>query len=206
MPRGRKPGSPHNGDTGPELPETASVQLPNKKHELFARFIAEGETYVRAYELAGYSPSTANASTMANKPDIAARIKTLRAEKEERDLRFQIELRKANLDPDDPAGKSREVAEWSVKQVLDLFHENARLAQMAGQFSTANDSLKIIADIMGLRGSTGKTNDKPAGTQVGIAIYQDAVKQLGDGGGVSPVGSDNPLAPAVSSAKNSRRD
>ena len=198
-------GNPNKGDRGPDLPDTRSLQLKNRKHEIFARYVAVGETYTRAYELAGYNPSTSNASTLANRPEIAARIKVLKEEKEERDLRFQIELRKANLDPEDPAGASREIAEWNVKQVLDLFWENARLAQMAGQFSTANDSLKIIADIMGLRGSSntsGKNNDKPAGPQVGIAIYQDAVRQLEQGGGVSPAGEDNPLAPRVPSPKN----
>ncbi|USM11470.1 terminase small subunit [Citromicrobium phage vB_CbaS-RXM] len=197
--RGRKEGSPSNADHGPDLPDAGGVQLQNRKHELFARFLSEGEVQVRAYELAGYNPSTANASTLANKPHIATRVAFLKKEKEERDLRFQIELRKANLDPSDPVGASRDVAEWTVKQVLDLYWENARLAQMAGQFSTAKESLDAIAKIMGILGqpATGKTNDKPAGTQIGIALYQNAVEQLGSGGGVSPVGSDNPLAPAV---------
>lgn len=204
--RGRKLGSPSNADMGPDLPMTVSTQLTNRKHELFARYVADGETQVSAYELAGYNPSTANASTLANKPEIAARIAVLRKEKDDRDLRFSIELRKANLDPDDPRGASREVAEWNVKQILDLFWENARLAQMSGQFSTANDSLDRIAKIMGLldRPDTGKSNDKSSPTQVGINIYQDAVKQLGEGGGVSIVGADNPLAPRIPSSANSR--
>jgi hypothetical protein len=212
MGRGRKPGEKSNGDHGPELfdlPGSASQQLSNRKHELFARYVSQGETYSHAYELAGYLPSTANASTLAKRPEVSARIAVLKQEKEERDLRFRIELQKANLDPDDPVRSSREVAEWTAKQVLDLFWENARLAQMAGQFSTANDSLKTIAEIMGLRGSnnsgTGK-NDKSPATQVGIAIYQDAVKQLGQGGGVSLDGGSNPLAPRISGPKNSSSD
>lgn len=192
-------GNPNKGEGGPDIPKTVSLQLPNRKHEIFCRYVSEGETYTRAYELAGYNPSNSNSSTMANRPEIAERIAVLKAEKEERDMRYQIELRKANLDPDDPKAATRAVAEWSVKQVLDLFWENARLAQMSGQFGTANESLKIVAQIMGLMDKpAGKQNDKPSGPQVGIAIYQDAVKQLEQGGGVSPIGEVNPLAPAVS--------
>ncbi len=205
-PRGRPKGVVERDTECMEIPESVSQQLPKKKHEIFARFVAEGETYVAAYELAGFAPSTSNASTFANKPDIQARIAVLKKEKEERDLRFQVELRKANLDPDDPVRASREVAEWTAKQVLDLYWENARLAQMAGQFTTANDSLKMIATILGLLEPKTKTNDKPAPTQVGIAIYQDAVKQLGEGGGVSPVGEDNPLAPRISGPSRTSRN
>lgn len=203
--RGRKPGC--KVPSGIELPETASMQLPNKKHEIFARFVAGGETYIRAYELAGYQPSTANASTLANRPDVRARIAALKQEEEDRQLRFQIELRKANLDPETGVEKSREIADWTIKTVLDLYYENARLAQMAGQFTTANQSLDSIAKIMGLLGSNNSkdSNDKPARTQVGIAIYQDAARQLGDGGAVSIEGADNPLAPAIPSSANSRR-
>lgn len=205
-PRGRPPGivpESMNRDTGPNMPDTVSIQLPNRRHELFARFVAEGETYANAYELAGYNPSTANASTLANKPEIADRIRVLRAEKEDRQLKFEIELRKANLDPNDPQKASREVAEWTIKQVLDLYYENARLAQMAGEFRTANESLDSISKIMGLlERPAGNSNDKPPATQVGIAIYQEAAKQLGQGGGVSVSGTDNPLAPRVSGPKN----
>jgi hypothetical protein len=183
------------------MPKTVSIQLSNRKHEIFARFVANGETYTRAYELAGYNPSNSNSSTMANRPEIAERIAVLKAEKEDRDLKFQIEMRKANVDPTNPEGASRQVAEWNVKQVLDLFWENARLAQVAGQFTTANDSLKIIAQILGLTEKpAGKPNDKPSGTQVGISIYQDAVRQLEQGGGVSISGEVNPLAPALPSS------
>lgn len=211
MARGRKPGEKSNGDHGPELFDlegSASQQLSNRKHELFARYVAQGETYTHAYELAGYLPSTANSSTLAKRPEVSARIAVLKKEREERELRFRIELQKANLDPEDPVKSSRDVAEWTAKQVLDLFWENARLAQMAGQFTTANDSLKTIAEIMGLRGSnnTGPKNDKPSPTQVGIAIYQDAVKQLGQGGGVSIEREDNPLSPRISGPKNSSSD
>lgn len=203
--RGRKPG--FKEITSPTLPETMSVQLPNKKQELFARFVANGETYIRAYELAGYSPSTANASTMANKPEVAARIEALKKEKEDRDLRFEIELRKANLDPETGVDRSRQIAEWTIKTVLDLFYENVRLAQMAGQFSSAQASLESIAKIMGLLDppNSKNSNDKSPPTQVGIAIYQDAARQLADGGGVSIEGPVNPLAPAIPSPANAGR-
>lgn len=198
-PAGNPNGNPNKGDRGPDFPETVSPQLKNRKHEIFARYVAGGETQANAYELAGYNPSSANASTLANRPEVAKRIAVLKKEKEERDLKFEIELRKANIDPNDPEGKSRQIAEWGVKQVLDLYYENVRLAQQAGQFKTAQESLDRIAKILCLLdppSSNGK-NDKSSGTQVGIAIYQDAVKQLEQGGGVSPSGSDNPLAPAV---------
>jgi hypothetical protein len=57
-----------------------SIKVLNNKQELFCRFVARGETYTKAYELAGYAPSTSNASGLANRPDIADRIKHLREE------------------------------------------------------------------------------------------------------------------------------
>jgi hypothetical protein len=206
--RGRKPGVPQEGkDTSPPAPPSISQQLPNRKHELFCRFVAEGETYSKAYENAGYTPSTSNASTMANKPEIKARIAVLRKEKEERDLRYQIELRQANLDPDDPVNASREVAEWNAKVVLDLFWENARMCQVMGQYKTAHECLQSIAKMMGLMDRKEPAQSGKSGNQqVGIAIYQDAIRQLGEGGGVSPVGEDNPLAPRISSPKKTGRD
>ncbi len=201
-------GNPNKGDPGPNLPETVSPQLRNRKHEIFARYVANGETQASAYELAGYNPSSANASTLANKPEIAKRIAVLRQEKEERDLKFEIELRKANLDPEDPAGASRKVAEWGIKVVLDLYYENARLAQQAGQFKTAQESLDRISKIMGYldKPTENGTNDKPVGNQVGIAIYQKAAHELEQGGGVSPSGTDNPLAPAIPSPADASGD
>jgi hypothetical protein len=190
----------------PAMPPTVSVQLPNRKHELFARFVANGETYTAAYELSGYTPSTANASTMAARPEVAERIAALKEEKEQRDIRFEVECKKANVDPNTAVANSREVAEWNVETVLRLYHENTRLAQIAGQFGAAQASLDSIAKIMGLMESnSGSKNDKPSRTEVGIAIYSQAVEQLGAGGAVSVERADNPLAPAVSSLKDARR-
>jgi hypothetical protein len=193
-------------DSAYHIPPTVSVQLPNRKHELFARFVSNGETYTAAYELAGYTPSTANASTMAARPEVADRISVLKEEKEQRDIRFEVECKKANVDPNTAVANSREVAEWNVETVLRLYHENARLAQMVGQFSAAQASLDSISKIMGLMESnSGSKNDKPSRTEVGIAIYSQAVEQLGAGGAVSVERADNPLAPAVSSLKDARR-
>lgn len=207
--RGRPHGAKANLDHGPTIVENENdgLQLSNRRHEIFARYVSNGETYSNAYVAAGFNANSANASTLAKKPEIRARIEFLKKEKAERDLRFDIELRKANLDPNDPVKCSREVAEWGVKQVLDLFWENARLAQVAGEFKTANESLEYIAKIMGLLDRpAGNPNDKPAPTQIGVAIYQDAAKQLEQGGGVSISGSDNPLAPRIPSPKNDSRD
>lgn len=56
--------------------------LNNPKHELFAQELAKGTTAEKSYELAGYKPSRANASTLKQNKSILQRVSELLAERE----------------------------------------------------------------------------------------------------------------------------
>lgn len=181
-------------------------QLPNKKQEIFCRFVANGETYTRAYELAGYTPSTANASTLANRPEVAARIEELKEENERKELEFRVRLAEAKLDPDNPEKAVTEVVVWTVDMVRAALAENARLAQMAGEFKAAKESLELLGRSFNMFDApAGKSNGNAPRAEVSLTLVQQAADQLAiSGGGVSADG-DNPLAPRVPSTRNPKR-
>lgn len=51
--------------------------LKNAKHELFCRYIVEGNTADDAFEMAGYKRQTQNAYRLKRRPDVSARIAEL---------------------------------------------------------------------------------------------------------------------------------
>lgn len=51
--------------------------LKNAKHELFAQELAKGTIEVTAYAKAGYKPDDGNASKLASKPEIQARVQEI---------------------------------------------------------------------------------------------------------------------------------
>lgn len=120
----------------------------NRKQELFCRFIAGGETQGRAYELAGYEPSSANASTLFHKPIIQQRISELKAEAEREEIEFRALRAKAEeADPEGTAMIAKGV-EWTFQRVMDMMAETVRLAQIAGEYKAANEALKMMAEAM----------------------------------------------------------
>lgn len=176
-------------------------ELTNRRQELFCRFLAEGNTtQATAYELAGYTPSTSNASVLANKPDIKARVAELRQEFERKEQEFQIALKKANLDPDDPEGKRRIVIEWTTNEVRNMLAENARLAQIAGQFQAAKESIKLIGDSMGMFEKGGGSNTPALGSDKPSPVSLTFINQTLESAGEPDLPSDNPLAPRPSRA------
>lgn len=169
-------------------------ELPNRKQELFCRYMASGEnTQGTAYELAGYTPSTSNASTLANKEDVKFRISELRAEHDRKEEQFRIALAKADLDPDDPKGKRRELEQYKLIDVQNMLAENARLAQVAGQFGAAKESIKLIGDSIDAFGtSSPKDKALPNDSKsplVGLTFINGAMEDAAD------TGPRNPLAP-----------
>lgn len=51
--------------------------LKNAKHELFAQELAKGRTATEAYASAGYKPDDGNASKLAARPDVQARVQEI---------------------------------------------------------------------------------------------------------------------------------
>lgn len=171
----------------------------NKKQELFCKFVAGGETQTTAYELAGYSPSTSNACTLANKPEIKKRIAMLRAEHLREETEFKVRLQQVR-DSGDQELIEKEVA-WTFNRVMDMIAENVRLAQIAGEFKAANEGLKMLGDGMAMFTKESEKNGNPP-TQSHLTLIGKVVNELGEqGAGVPPQG-DNPLAPRLPSTGN----
>jgi hypothetical protein len=53
--------------------------LANPSHEAFARALASGDTQMEAYDATYYKPHSSNASRLANRPEIKARVAVLMA-------------------------------------------------------------------------------------------------------------------------------
>lgn len=165
----------------------------NKKQELFCRFVARGENYTTAYELAGYAPSTSNASTLASRPDIKKRIEELRDEHLRDQAKYDALLANAkreSIEAGDPSILDKQV-EWTVHRVLDMIAENVKLAQIAGSFGAANDALKMLGDAMGMFNSAKQA----AAPSNPLTLIGKAVAQLGSSAEEVPMKSANPLAP-----------
>lgn len=58
--------------------------LDHPRWEIFAQERAKGKTEVQAYELAGFSPDDGNASRLADRPEVKARIQELTGKAAER--------------------------------------------------------------------------------------------------------------------------
>jgi hypothetical protein len=178
------------------------AELTNRRHELFCVFLASGETtQAQAYEMAGYQASAQNASNLLRKPEVKFRVEELKAERLKKETEFQIALKKADLDPEDPTGKRKEIEDWNLNHVRNMLAENARLAQVAGQFSAAKESIKLIGDTMAAfeGGSSEKSKkglDKPSGpSPVSITMINGTLAE-GDPDDVpAKPGARNPLAP-----------
>lgn len=179
------------------------------KHELFARFIADDHSQSESYELAGYRPSTANASTLANRPDIKMRVAELREEKMMREVELKSRLKALNIDPDNPNAddmeKVEEVVMWTVAMVQKELFLNARLAQSNGEFQAANKSLELLGQSIGMWENAKKDKDGSGKPQVSIALISEATSRLALSGGGEPAEEVSSLAPRVSGAGDAER-
>lgn len=171
----------------------------NKKQELFCRFVAGGETQTTAYELAGYSPSTSNACTLANKPEIKKRIAQLREEHLREQTEFKVRLAQVQ-EMGDPDLIQKE-CEWTFNRVMDMIGENVRLAQIAGEFKAANEGLKMMGDAMSMFAKENEKNANPP-AQGHLTLIGKVVNELGESGSGMSSQGDNPLAPRLPSTGN----
>jgi phage terminase small subunit len=120
--------------------------LPNQRHEKFAQFLAMGKKRIEAHELAGYAPSRANSSTLANQEQIRARV----AELQEKAGNLAIQVAAVNT------GLTKS---W----VLEKLRDNAikGLKQKNGS-AVANRALELIGRELGMfveRAEQGKPGD-----------------------------------------------
>jgi hypothetical protein len=169
----------------------------NNKQQLFCRFLARGELQLKAYELAGYTPNASNASNLANRPQIKAYVAELKEEFQQEQERHEIALanaRRLAAENGDPEIVDKQL-EWSAHRVMDLIAENARLAQVANQYGAANDSLKMLAEAVGMLGNAKAAKELPPANP--LAFIGQVVNQLGKSSELeeTPMKSANPLAP-----------
>ena len=187
-------------ERNPDKPQTYL----NKKQELFCKFMAEGCLQLDAYVNAGYEPSSANASTMANKPLVKARIEELKEQNERRRVEFEVMKRQA-------AGKPQElieVAEWTFQRVMDMMAENVKLAQIAGEYRPANETLKMMGEALKMfeKAKSDANQGNSSGAKNTLALIGQ-VTQLFDGaGGGNDSGEQNPLRPRLDRASDTDAD
>lgn len=100
--------------------------LKNTRHECFAQAMAQGKTATDAYVIAGFKPDDGNASKLAAKPDVQARIQEI-------------------------TGKAALRAEVTLESLIQEA-DAARLGAMAaGQFSAAVAAIKEKGVLSGKR-------------------------------------------------------
>lgn len=150
----------------------------NRKQELFCRFVANGETQVRAYDLAGYEPSSANASTLFHKPLIQQRIIELKAEAEREEIEFRALRAKAEeADPEGTAAIAKGI-EWTFQRVMDMMAETVRLAQIAGEYKAANEALKMMGEAMRMFEDAKGTSPESQRTNNNLTIIKEVTNML----------------------------
>jgi hypothetical protein len=186
-------------------------ELRQHKWEIFARFLADDHSQSESYELAGYRPSTANASTLANKPAIQQRVAELKEEKLQRAVEFKTRLAALNVDPDNPDPDDLEIVEeivtWTVAMVQKELWKNARLAQTANEFTAANKSLELLGKSIGMWEDAKKDKDSGAGKpQVSIALIGEATGRLAISGGGMPTEESSPLTPIRRGVADAERE
>jgi phage terminase small subunit len=120
--------------------------LSNERHEKFAQFLAMGKKRIEAHELAGYTPSRANSSTLANQQHIKARV----AELQGRAAEIAIQVAQVTT------GISKS---WVLEQLRDNALKG--LKQKNGS-AVANRALELIGREIGMfvdRVEQGKPGD-----------------------------------------------
>lgn len=178
------------------------------KHELFARFVADDHSQSESYELAGYRPSTANASTLANRPDVKERVRELREEKLERKAQLSARLAQLGVEEsgqEEFANAVEKAVIWTVAKVQQELFQNARLAQAAGEFGAATKCFELIGKSVNMWEEAKGKNDGSSKPQVSISIVSDAISKLTGSSGEEPANSLSPLAPRVSSPCDAKR-
>jgi hypothetical protein len=188
-----------------DLPPTQSIPLANKKQELFARFVAGGEILTRAYELAGYSPNTGNASNLAKREDVAERIEVLKMEHERKEIEFRLAKQQlqtvAGNGSDEEIAEAAQIVVWTADKVREMLAENARLAQIAGEYKAATEALKLIGQSLHMFDKVEADGRNTPPAQVSLTLVSQVLDGTQEPGGISDPDGNNPLAPRLRSAR-----
>lgn len=179
----------------------------NKKQELFCKFLAEGSTQLEAYELAGYQPSSANASTLANQPLVKHRVAELKQDADKREREFALVLHQAKEQTGLGGALDTEITrgvEWTGQRLMDMMGENVRLAQIAGEYKAANECLKMMGDALKLfeKAKADADQGNPTSPKRTLALVSQVADFLADAGGGGDGEEPNALRPRLDRTGN----
>lgn len=175
--------------------------LSNAKHELFAQELAKGETASAAYVTAGYQADDGNASKLANRPEVQARVQEITGAAAERagvtTTQVFDELRKIAF------ADIRDVVSWRpelvpLKQEIEESGEEVEpdglKAVMVSRVTVldsatlSEDAAAAVAEVA--QSATGairiKLHDKPAALEKlarMLGMFKDRVEHTGKDGG-----------------------
>ena len=111
--------------------------LSNARHELFAQEIAKGKNTSEAYVNAGYNHNPGNAVRLKIKDNVSARITEL-------------------------LQRSAQKSVVTIETITEMYLEDRRLAQAAGQLAVSKSAADSLAKLHGLmieRSENGKPGD-----------------------------------------------
>ena len=129
------------------------TQLKSNRQELFAQYVADGASYSSAYRKAGYScrnPNiSGNASAVAHRPGMQARISELIKERQEQ-LRGEVDrLFENGADVNSPEVRYA-VRMWIIKSL----HRSAQMAGESGKVRDLVHALQALAAFTGIEGAS----------------------------------------------------
>lgn len=145
-------------------------KLSNTKHELFAQYRANGYSQADAYEKAGYTRNSGNASVLEQKEEVAARIqeiidKKVNSGEEKREKRRRNAKDAQSLDD---LGLNRM---WIITELMNLYD----VAYATDDVKTAMGLLQLLGKELGMFSGTPVTPETP---QAEKAATQDAYSRI----------------------------
>lgn len=155
--------------------------LEKPQWELYARNLAKGMSQVDAFEGAGYPRNAGNASVLARKPIIKARIQELIEGRDEALAPKRPTLTMNDAGDFDPTEKAVTEA-WVIEQLM----LNVTNAMDAGKHGDANKALEMLGNHLGMnfappKSGTGEgEGNKPAGNGQNLNLLLSFANAFGE--------------------------
>lgn len=129
------------------------MNLANPKHELVAKALARGATYMDAVTQAGFTGiNKTQAEALCKSPKIVNRTKQIMDELEDR-----LALTADTLEDMDPEAVQRLITEsWIIKELV----VSIKQSQVAGQFNATKALLEMLGKEIGMFGGNGSNGDE----------------------------------------------
>ena len=140
---------------GEKQPLNPSQPLDPPKCERFCTFIIAGQSAEDAYELAGYTPDRRAARRLYARPDVDARIKWLRAQKDGPVKNAKAAIGQAQVTPQWVIARLAEIAEVS------LGRRPAANGSYTYNLQAANRALELLGNELGMFEGAGAPKDDP---------------------------------------------